>query len=72
MHENTVHQLFLVFFFFVELVQIQPTAVNRLCKTQQIMTVNGQFPGPTLRVHNGDTLVIKVKNAGKYDISLHW
>ncbi|XP_048504124.1 laccase-3 [Beta vulgaris subsp. vulgaris] len=51
---------------------IQPTAVNRLCKTQQIMTVNGQFPGPTLRVHNGDTLVIKVKNAGKYDISLHW
>ncbi|XP_021720968.1 laccase-3-like [Chenopodium quinoa] len=51
---------------------IQPTPVNRLCQTQHVMTVNGQFPGPTLEVHNGDTLIIKVTNAGKYDISLHW
>uniref|UniRef100_A0A803LCT1 Laccase n=1 Tax=Chenopodium quinoa TaxID=63459 RepID=A0A803LCT1_CHEQI len=51
---------------------IQPTPVNRLCQTQHVMTVNGQFPGPTLEVQNGDTLIIKVTNAGKYDISLHW
>ncbi|KAL2899243.1 Laccase-3 [Bienertia sinuspersici] len=51
---------------------IKPTPVNRLCLTQHVMTVNGQFPGPTLHVHDGDTLIIKVTNAGKYDITLHW
>ncbi|XP_021846105.2 laccase-3 [Spinacia oleracea] len=51
---------------------IQPKSERRLCNNQVIMTVNGQFPGPTLEVRNGDTLVIKVTNAGKYNISLHW
>ncbi|GMH12335.1 hypothetical protein Nepgr_014176 [Nepenthes gracilis] len=51
---------------------IQPTPVKRLCKTQNIMTVNGQFPGPTLEVRDGDTLVIKATNYGKYNITLHW
>lgn len=52
--------------------QIQPAPVKRLCGTYHILTVNGQFPGPALEVRNGDTLVIKVTNAGKYDITLHW
>ncbi|KAL9265453.1 Laccase-3-like protein, partial [Drosera capensis] len=51
---------------------IQPTPVKRLCKTQTIMTVNGQYPGPTLEVRNGDTLVIRVTNSGIYNITLHW
>ncbi|GAB4824317.1 Laccase-13 [Ancistrocladus abbreviatus] len=51
---------------------IQPTPVKRLCKTETIMTVNGQYPGPALEVRNGDTLVIKVTNFGKYNITLHW
>uniref|UniRef100_A0A803LCT0 Laccase n=1 Tax=Chenopodium quinoa TaxID=63459 RepID=A0A803LCT0_CHEQI len=36
------------------------------------MTVNGQFPGPTLEVRNGDTLIIKATNRGRYNITLHW
>ena len=56
----------------VALEQIQATPVKRLCKTQNIITVNGQFPGPTLEVRNGDTLTINVVNHAKYNISLHW
>ncbi|KAL2899245.1 Laccase-3 [Bienertia sinuspersici] len=51
---------------------IRPTPVKRLCNTHDIMTVNGQFPGPTLEVRNGDTVIIKATNAGKYNITLHW
>ncbi|XP_072985997.1 laccase-3-like [Typha latifolia] len=51
---------------------IQAAPVNRLCMTNEIITVNGQFPGPTLEVRDGDTLVIKVMNQAIYNITLHW
>ncbi|XP_039129384.1 LOW QUALITY PROTEIN: laccase-3-like [Dioscorea cayenensis subsp. rotundata] len=51
---------------------IQATPVKRLCKTQKIITVNGQYPGPTLEVRNGDTLIINVVNNVKYNITIHW
>ncbi|KAK3015671.1 hypothetical protein RJ639_007508 [Escallonia herrerae] len=46
---------------------VQATPVKRLCKTRNIITVNGEFPGPTLEVRNGDTLVIKVLNSARYN-----
>jgi len=46
--------------------------VRRLCKTQNIITVNGQFPGPTVEARNGDFMIIKVVNAAQYNISIHW
>lgn len=52
--------------------QVQATAVNRLCRTQNIITVNGQFPGPNLEVRNGDTLIIKVLNQAQYNVTIHW
>ncbi|CAK8537867.1 unnamed protein product [Lathyrus sativus] len=51
---------------------IQTATVNRLCRTRNILTVNGQFPGPTIVARDGDSMVIKVTNAGPYNISLHW
>ncbi|KAL5164415.1 Laccase-3 [Glycine soja] len=51
---------------------IQAKPVRRLCKTQNIITVNGQFPGPTVEARNGDFVVIKVVNAAQYNISIHW
>ncbi|KAK1354456.1 Laccase [Heracleum sosnowskyi] len=51
---------------------VQAKTVQRLCKTRNIITVNGQFPGPTLNVRNGDTLVIKVQNNARYNITIHW
>ncbi|XP_008799813.1 laccase-3 [Phoenix dactylifera] len=51
---------------------VQATPVKRLCKTHNIITVNGQYPGPTLEVKNGDTLVINVVNRASYNVTLHW
>ncbi|CAL5189716.1 unnamed protein product [Lathyrus oleraceus] len=51
---------------------IQTATVNRLCKTRNILTVNGEFPGPTIVARDGDYMEIKVTNAGPYNISLHW
>jgi len=52
--------------------QIQATPVKRLCSTHSTITVNGQFPGPTLEVNNGDTLVVKVTNKARYNVTIHW
>ncbi|CAN0903902.1 LAC3 [Linum grandiflorum] len=51
---------------------IEAKPVKRLCRTHNTITVNGQFPGPTLDVRNGDTLVIRAINRAQYNISLHW
>ncbi|ESW18830.1 hypothetical protein PHAVU_006G074000 [Phaseolus vulgaris] len=51
---------------------VQARSVRRLCKTQNIITVNGQFPGPTVEARNGDFMIIKVVNAAQYNISIHW
>lgn len=51
---------------------IQARPVKRLCRVHNTITVNGQFPGPTLAVRDGDSLVIKVVNNARYNISLHW
>nr|WDA42965.1 laccase-12 [Fagopyrum tataricum] len=51
---------------------VQSTPVKRLCKTTQAITVNGQLPGPTLEVNNGDSLVINVVNKAKYNVTIHW
>uniref|UniRef100_A0A0E0BMR1 Plastocyanin-like domain-containing protein n=1 Tax=Oryza glumipatula TaxID=40148 RepID=A0A0E0BMR1_9ORYZ len=51
---------------------IRETTVKRLCKSQSIMTVNGQFPGPTLEIKEGDSLIINLINRGRYNVTLHW
>ncbi|XP_022889512.1 laccase-12-like [Olea europaea var. sylvestris] len=51
---------------------IQATPVKRLCKTHNTITVNGMYPGPTLEVNNGDTLVVKVTNKARYNVTIHW
>ncbi|KAL8102797.1 laccase-12-like [Apium graveolens] len=51
---------------------VQSTPVKRLCNTHSSITVNGQFPGPTLEVNNGDTLVVKVVNRARYNVTIHW
>ncbi|XP_027159854.1 laccase-5-like [Coffea eugenioides] len=51
---------------------IQATPVKRLCNTHSTITVNGQYPGPTLEVNNGDSLEIKVINKAQYNVTIHW
>ncbi|OVA06469.1 Multicopper oxidase [Macleaya cordata] len=45
---------------------------TRLCATKPIVTVNGQFPGPTLYAREGDTVLVKVVNHVHYNLSIHW
>ncbi|KAL3652272.1 high-affinity glucose transporter [Castilleja foliolosa] len=51
---------------------VQAKPVKRLCKTHNTITVNGMYPGPTLEVNNGDTLVVKVTNRARYNVTIHW
>ncbi|KAL6953962.1 Laccase-4 [Sarracenia purpurea var. burkii] len=45
---------------------------TRLCSTKSIVTVNGRFPGPTLYAREDDTVLVKVVNHVKYNVSIHW
>ncbi|KAK4572304.1 hypothetical protein RGQ29_030654 [Quercus rubra] len=51
---------------------VKETPYTRLCSTKNILTVNGQFPGPALHVHQGDTIFVDVHNQGNFNITIHW
>ncbi|CAJ1978846.1 unnamed protein product [Sphenostylis stenocarpa] len=46
--------------------------VTRLCSTKPIVTIDGKFPGPTIYASENDTVLVKVVNHVKYNISIHW
>ncbi|KAJ0560675.1 putative laccase [Helianthus annuus] len=48
------------------------TNTTKLCKSKQIVTVNGRFPGPTIVAREDDIVTIKVVNHVKYNVSIHW
>ncbi|XP_057441834.1 laccase-4-like [Lotus japonicus] len=45
---------------------------TKLCSTKSFVTVNGKFPGPTLYAREDDTVIVKVNNHVKYNITIHW
>ncbi|KAI4389104.1 hypothetical protein MLD38_001366 [Melastoma candidum] len=45
---------------------------TRLCSTKNILTVNGKFPGPTLYLRKGETIIVNVYNKAAYNITIHW
>ncbi|KAJ6381444.1 hypothetical protein OIU77_030179 [Salix suchowensis] len=45
---------------------------TRLCSSKRIVTVNGRSPGPTLYAREDDTVLVKVVNHVKYNVSIHW
>ncbi|GER28591.1 laccase [Striga asiatica] len=51
---------------------IKMQKVTRLCQSKNIVTVNGQFPGPTITAREGDRVTVKVVNHVKYNVSIHW
>ncbi|GLU06892.1 hypothetical protein SLE2022_238770 [Rubroshorea leprosula] len=51
---------------------VKEVPYTRLCSTKNILTVNGQFPEPTLYVHKGDTIIVDVYKRGKHNITIHW
>ncbi|MCD7450511.1 Laccase-7 [Datura stramonium] len=51
---------------------VQNRTITRLCRRQVITAVNGSLPGPTIRVNEGDTLVVHVFNLSPYNLTIHW
>ncbi|PKI69968.1 laccase-14-like [Punica granatum] len=51
---------------------LKETNFTKLCSTKSILTVNGSFPGPEIRVHKGDTVFVTVHNHGTYGLTIHW
>ncbi|KAL3753670.1 hypothetical protein ACJRO7_000983 [Eucalyptus globulus] len=45
---------------------------TRLCSSKPIVTVNGMFPGPTLYAREDDTVLVRVSNRVKYNVTIHW
>ncbi|KAF8042295.1 hypothetical protein BT93_A0807 [Corymbia citriodora subsp. variegata] len=45
---------------------------TRLCSSKPIVTVNGMFPGPTLYAREDDTVLVRVTNGVKYNVTIHW
>ena len=37
-----------------------------------IPVVNGKYPGPTVHINEGDTVIAKVTNNIEYEVSIHW
>jgi laccase len=48
------------------------TPISQLCKTADIIAVNGQLPGPAIEVNEGDDVVVNVINASPYNLTIHW
>ncbi|MCO5607234.1 hypothetical protein L7F22_061427 [Adiantum nelumboides] len=47
--------------------------VSRLChNVKPVMAVNGKFPGPTVRVTEGDHLIVNVTNLVSHNVTIHW
>ncbi|XP_010319706.1 laccase-14-like isoform X1 [Solanum lycopersicum] len=49
---------------------IEETSFDRLCQSKKILTVNGQFPGPTIYALAGETLSLDVENRGKDNVTM--
>ncbi|CAL9202133.1 unnamed protein product [Musa hybrid cultivar] len=46
--------------------------VTRLCYTKSIITVNGQYPGPTIFARDGDRVIVNVVNHVRDNVTIHW
>ncbi|KAJ6806881.1 laccase-25-like precursor [Iris pallida] len=46
--------------------------VRKLCHSRVITAVNKKLPGPTIKAHEGDTVVVHVVNDSPHNITIHW
>ncbi|KAJ4951442.1 hypothetical protein NE237_028274 [Protea cynaroides] len=46
--------------------------LERLCEKRVITAVNGELPGPIIRVREGDTVIVHVINQSPYNVTIHW
>lgn len=43
------------------------------CFEKLVITINGQFPGPTIKAQQGDTIIVELKNSFMTEnVAVHW
>nr|QCZ35189.1 laccase 22 [Salvia miltiorrhiza] len=52
--------------------EVRRTSHTRLCTRKTLLTVNGQFPGPTIYARRGEVVVVDVINRSHQNITIHW
>nr|QCZ35186.1 laccase 19 [Salvia miltiorrhiza] len=52
--------------------EVRRTSHTRLCTNKTLLTVNGQFPGPTIYARRGELVVVDVINHSHQNITIHW
>ncbi|KAG6422972.1 hypothetical protein SASPL_113355 [Salvia splendens] len=45
---------------------------TRLCTKKPLLTVNGQFPGPTIYARRGELVTVDIINHSDQNITIHW
>src|SRR5262245_21604867 len=53
-------------------VRIAPVAHRLGDHTVRMLAYNGSIPGPTLRVRQGSEVVVRVRNEGDHETTVHW
>ncbi|EXB76109.1 hypothetical protein L484_006544 [Morus notabilis] len=48
------------------------TNTTKLCSSKPTVTVNGQFPGPTLYAREDDNVIVRVINHVNRNLTIHW
>ncbi|KAL8058353.1 hypothetical protein ABFX02_03G012400 [Erythranthe guttata] len=51
---------------------LQESSHTRLCTNKTMLTINGQFPGPTIYARKGDLVIVDVYNQADHNITIHW
>ncbi|XP_044971263.1 laccase-15-like [Hordeum vulgare subsp. vulgare] len=51
---------------------VSQVKLNRLCNDTLVTVVNGQFPGPTIELNEGDSVAVHVINKSPHGITIHW
>ncbi|CAM0944170.1 unnamed protein product [Alopecurus aequalis] len=51
---------------------VKDTSYTKLCQQKTLLTVNDQFPGPTITARKGENVTVNVHNQSPKNISIHW
>ncbi|XP_073102232.1 laccase-6 isoform X2 [Elaeis guineensis] len=52
--------------------KVQTMKITKVCKTREIVTINGMYPGPTVHAQEDDRVIVKVTNETPYNATIHW
>ena len=52
--------------------QVSQVNMTHMCNEILVTVVNGQLPGPTIEVTEGDTVIVHVVNKSPYNLTIHW